>query len=140
MTMLDGVRVIELGTTITAPLAAMMLADLGADVVKVERPSGDPFRSFRGGSYSSHFVAYNRNKRSVVIDLTRDGEQQRLHELLRTADVFIENVRPNALPRMGLDPAILREDFPRLIHCSITGFGASGPYRDRLRSMRLPRH
>jgi crotonobetainyl-CoA:carnitine CoA-transferase CaiB-like acyl-CoA transferase len=131
MTMLEGVRVLELGTTITAPLAAMLLADLGADVIKIERPEGDPFRSFRGGKYSPHFIAFNRNKRSVVLDLTQPSERHKLHELLATADVLIDNVRPNVLPRVGLEPALLRERFPRLIHCSITGFGASGPYRDR---------
>jgi crotonobetainyl-CoA:carnitine CoA-transferase CaiB-like acyl-CoA transferase len=131
MTMLEGVRVLELGTTITAPLAAVMLADLGADVIKIERPEGDPFRSFRGGTYSPHFVAYNRNKRSVVLDLAREDERVRMHALLATADVLIDNVRPSVLPRVGLDPALLRERFPRLIHCSITGFGPVGPYRDR---------
>jgi crotonobetainyl-CoA:carnitine CoA-transferase CaiB-like acyl-CoA transferase len=131
MTMLDGIRVLELGTTITAPLAAVMLADLGADVIKIERPEGDPFRSFRGGQYSPHFVAFNRNKRSVVLDLTTDAGRARMHELLAKADVLLDNVRPSVLPRVGLDPAQLRERYPRLIHCSITGFGASGPYRDR---------
>ncbi len=129
--MLDGIRVVELGTTITAPLAAMLLADLGADVVKIERPDGDPFRSFRGGAYSPHFIAYNRNKRSVVLDLANAADQDALRALLATSDVFIDNVRPNVLPRIGLDPGELRARFPRLIHCSITGFGATGPYRDR---------
>lgn len=129
--MLEGVRVIELGTTITAPLAAVMLADLGADVIKVERPEGDPFRRFRGGAYSPHFIAYNRNKRSVVIDLTQDTGREQMQQLLASADVFVDNVRPNVLPRLGLEPATLRERYPRLIHCSITGFGATGPYRDR---------
>jgi len=129
--MLEGVRVLELGTTITAPLAAMMLADLGADVIKIERPEGDPFRSFRGGTYSPHFVSFNRNKRSLVLDLTREDERERMQTLLADADVLIDNVRPSVLPRVGLDPALLHERYPRLIHCSITGFGASGPYRDR---------
>ena len=129
--MLEGVRVVELGTTITAPLAAMMLGDLGADVVKVERPEGDPFRAFRGGTYSPHFVAYNRNKRSIVLDLTTDPGRRDLARILETADVLIDNLRPSALARVGLDPAALHDRHPRLIHCSITGFGATGPYRDR---------
>jgi formyl-CoA transferase len=129
--MLAGVRVIEVGTTITAPLSALLLADLGADVIKVERPEGDPFRAFRGGSNSPHFIAYNRNKRSVVIDLTTDEGRAQMHALLADADVLIDNLRPNVLPRVGLDPALLRGTFPRLIHCSITGFGSSGPKRDR---------
>jgi formyl-CoA transferase len=109
----------------------MMLADLGADVIKIERPEGDPFRSFRGGTYSPHFVAFNRNKRSLVLDLTREDERERMQTLLANADVLIDNVRPSVLPRVGLDPAMLHERYPRLIHCSITGFGAGGPYRDR---------
>ena len=129
--MLDGIRVIELGTTITAPLAAMLLADLGADVIKVERPEGDPFRAFRGGTYSPHFVAFNRNKRSVVIDLATDAGRDRFLTLVDAADVAIDNVRPGVLERLGLAPALLRERNPRLIHCSITGFGAGGPSRER---------
>lgn len=131
MTMLRGVRVIELGTTITAPLSSMLLGDMGADVIKVERPEGDPFRAFRGGSNSPHFIAYNRNKRSVVIDLTTDAGRAEMHVLLADADVLIDNLRPSVLPRVGLDPAELRATFPRLIHCSITGFGSKGPKRDR---------
>jgi formyl-CoA transferase len=129
--MLDGIRVVELGTTITAPLAAMLLADLGADVVKVERPEGDPFRAFRGGSYSPHFVAYNRNKRSAVVDLATDDGRDAFLALTRDADVLIDNVRPGVLERLGVGATLLRERNPRLIHCSITGFGATGPSRDR---------
>jgi crotonobetainyl-CoA:carnitine CoA-transferase CaiB-like acyl-CoA transferase len=128
--MLQGIRVIELGTTITAPLAAVLLADMGADVIKVERPEGDPFRTFRG-SGSPFFEAFNRGKRSVVFDLVRPDEQVRMRALLETADVFIDNVRPAVLPRLGLDPLGLQTANPRLIHCSITGFGAAGPYRGR---------
>ena len=75
--MLSGVRVVDLGTVITAPLTGMILGDLGADVIKVERPEGDPFRSSHGGSYSPTFVAYNRNKRSVVLDLTIELDRKR---------------------------------------------------------------
>ncbi len=131
MSLLSGVRIIEIGTTITAPLAAMLLADFGADVVKVERPEGDPFRAFRGGSYSPQFIAYNRNKRSVVIDLSAETGRESLESLLADADVLIDNLRPSVLPRLGLAPEALRARFPRLIHCSITGFGAVGPKRDR---------
>jgi len=129
---LKGIRVIELGTMITAPLAGVMLADLGADVIKVERPDGgDPFRSFRGGLYSPHFVAFNRNKRSVVIDLQGKEGKSALGELLAGADVLIENYRPGVLQRLGFGPEHLRERFPRLICCSISGFGESGPYAAR---------
>jgi formyl-CoA transferase len=129
--MLDGVHVLELGTTITAPLAAMLLADLGADVIKIERPEGDPFRRFGGGTYGPHFAAYNRNKRSVVLDLTSESGRDAFFSLLAGADVLIDNYRPGVLERLGLAPDVLRARNPRMIHCSITGFGASGPYRDR---------
>ena len=127
--MLTGVRVVEIGTAITAPLAAMMLADFGADVIKVERPEGDPFRRARGGTYSPNFVAFNRNKRSVVIDLSAEPGRTALHGLLATADVLLDNFRPGVLDRLGLAPEAMRERFPRLIMCSITGFGATGPDR-----------
>ena len=129
---LKGVRVIELGTMITAPLAGMMLADLGADVVKVEHPDGgDPFRSFRGGLYSPHFVAYNRGKRSVKLDLRSDAGREVFTRLLSRADILLENYRVGVMDRLGLGAASLSAVNARLIHCSITGFGASGPYSGR---------
>lgn len=91
MAMLDGVRVVELGTAITAPLAAMLLADMGADVIKVERPGGDPYRQFP--RMSPAFAAANRNKRSMVCDIRGSGRDDLL-ALLADADVFIENMRP----------------------------------------------
>jgi formyl-CoA transferase len=129
---LKGVRVVELGTMITAPLAGMMLADLGAEVVKVEHPQGgDPFRSFRGGLYSPHFVAYNRGKRSIKLDLRKDEGRAVLLKLIARADILIENYRAGVMTRLGLGPDALESANPRLIHCSITGFGASGPYSER---------
>jgi len=129
---LSGIRVVELGTMITAPLAAMMLADLGADVIKIERrDGGDPFRSFRGGLYSPHFAAYNRNKRSIALDLQKPEGRSVFKRLLRTSDVLIENFRPEVLTRLDLQPEKLMSEFPRLIVCSITGFGPSGPYSSR---------
>ncbi|MEA3027456.1 MAG: hypothetical protein QOF91_2741, partial [Alphaproteobacteria bacterium] len=100
---LKGVRVVELGTMITAPLAGMMLADLGAEVTKVENPEGgDPFRSFRGGLYSPHFVAYNRGKRGIKLDLRTEAGQKILLRLLGRADVLIENYRAGVMERLGL--------------------------------------
>ena len=129
--MLQGIRVIDLGSFITAPLAAMMLGDLGADVIKVERPEGDPFRSGDGSRYSATFLGYNRNKRSMVIDSSIPGGQEALLKLIDTADVVIDNYRAPVLKKLGLDPDALRQRHPRLVHCSITGFGASGPYSER---------
>src|ERR1700758_3383370 len=91
---LSGTRVLELGTFITGPCAAMMLADLGADVIKVESPEGDPYRSYQGGRYSPHFQAYNRNKRSIVLDLKTAPDQADFEDLVREADVLILNFRP----------------------------------------------
>jgi formyl-CoA transferase len=129
---LKGVRVVELGTMITAPLAGMMLADLGADVVKVERPDGgDPFRSFRGGLYSPHFIAFNRNKRSVALDLQTEAGKASLRALLAKADVLLDNYRSGVMDRLGLSAEFIQSEYPKLIWCSITGFGADGPYAAR---------
>jgi crotonobetainyl-CoA:carnitine CoA-transferase CaiB-like acyl-CoA transferase len=128
---LQGVRVVELSTVITAPLTGLMLADLGADVLKVEPPQGDPFRTFRGEQYSPNFVAYNRGKRSMKLDLRSEAGRSILLELLAGADVLLENYRPGIMERLGLAQDVLTATNPRLIHCSITGFGESGPYSAR---------
>jgi crotonobetainyl-CoA:carnitine CoA-transferase CaiB-like acyl-CoA transferase len=109
----------------------MMLADLGADVIKVESPEGDPYRSYQGGQYSPHFQAYNRNKRSIALDLKKLAERELFDGLVREADVFIQNFRPGTAGRLGAGPERLRTLNPRLIYCSISGFGSSGPYVDR---------
>jgi crotonobetainyl-CoA:carnitine CoA-transferase CaiB-like acyl-CoA transferase len=129
---LSGVRVVELTTMITGPLAGMLLADLGASIVKIENPQGgDTFRYFRGDLYGGHFIAYNRNKRSLTLDLRSPEGKEILRELLSQADVLIDNFRPGVLDRLGFPQATLNEINTRLIHCSLTGFGADGPYRDR---------
>ena len=129
---LAGVRVIEQGTFITGPCAAMMLADLGADVIKVEAPgTGDPYRSFRNGFYSAHFQAYNRNKRSIALDLKSETDKAVFDGLIRGADVYIQNFRPGAAERMGADAPRLREMNGKLVCCAISGFGQSGPYAHR---------
>src|SRR5262245_53151072 len=129
---LKGVRVVELSTMITAPLAGMMLADLGAEVIKVENPDGgDPFRSFRGGHYSPHFSAYNRGKRSIKLDLRKDEGRSALLKLLGRTDILLENYRAGVMERLGLPSSVLTAASPKLIHCSITGFGATGPYVER---------
>jgi crotonobetainyl-CoA:carnitine CoA-transferase CaiB-like acyl-CoA transferase len=129
---LDGVRVIELGTFITGPAAGMFLADLGADVIKVEQPkTGDPFRSFKGGLYSPHYQTYNRNKRSVTLDTKDEDDRATLHALIADADVFIQNFRPGTAEKLGVGHAALSALNPRLIYCSISGFGPDGPAKDR---------
>jgi crotonobetainyl-CoA:carnitine CoA-transferase CaiB-like acyl-CoA transferase len=129
---LNGIRVVELTTMITGPLAGMLLADLGAAVVKIENPEqGDPFRSFRGGLYGGHFIAYNRNKRSLAIDLRSERGKEVLLELVRRSDVLIDNFRHGVLDRLGVPSEFLMKENPRLIHASITGFGGRGPYRNR---------
>lgn len=129
---LNDILVIELGTVLTAPLAGMMLADLGARVIKVEHPNGgDPFRRHAGELYSPHFVAYNRNKESIQLDLQSEAGKADLAKLIRQADVLLDNYRYGVLQRLGFGDEYLKELNPRLVQCSITGFGVGGPYQDR---------
>jgi crotonobetainyl-CoA:carnitine CoA-transferase CaiB-like acyl-CoA transferase len=128
---LSGIRVVEQGTYITGPCAGMMLADLGADVVKVESPTGDPYRSYQGGQFSPHFQAYNRNKRSIALDLNLPADRKVFDELIASADVYIQNFRPGTAERLGAGRQRLQDLNAKLIYCSISGFGASGPYADR---------
>ena len=132
MKILRSFRVIELGTYITGPAAAMHLADLGADVIKVERPvEGDPFRAFKGGLYSPHFQTYNRNKRSIALDTRSPADLETFHALVATADVFIQNFRPGVAEKLGAGEDELRALNPGLIYCAISGFGPSGPAVNR---------
>ena len=128
---LSGTRIVEQGTFITGPCAGMMLADLGADVIKIESPEGDPYRAYQGGQYSPHFQAYNRNKRSLALDLKSPSDRALFDTLAAEADVFIQNFRPGTAARLGAGADRLRSLNERLIYCSISGFGASGPYVDR---------
>src|SRR5882724_6103866 len=128
---LSGVRVIEQGTFITGPCAGMMLADLGADVVKIESPAGDPYRSYQADQYSPHFQAYNRNKRSIAVDLKSPADRSLFEGLVHEADVYIQNFRPGTAERLGAGVQRLQDLNPRLVYCSISGFGSSGPYVER---------
>ena len=128
---LTGVKVLELGSFITAPYASLLLADLGAEVVKVEPPTGDPFRSFGAGKYSPNFVGYNRNKKSVVLDIKNPAGRRALLDLSAKTDVLIENFRPGVLERLKLGYPTLKKINPKLIFCSISGFNRTGPNRDR---------
>ena len=129
---LEGLKVLDMGTFITGPAAGMLLADLGADVTKIENPKGgDPFRAFKGGFYSPHFQTYNRNKRSITLNTKEEADLGTLDRLVAEADVFIQNFRPGVAERLGIDAQRLQEINPRLVYCSISGFGASGPDKDR---------
>ncbi|HEY2068392.1 MAG TPA: CoA transferase [Rhizomicrobium sp.] len=129
---LEGLRVLEMGTFITGPAAAMFLADMGADVVKVEQPkTGDPFRAFEGGLYSPHFQTYNRNKRSLTLD-TREAVDLRIFDALAAdADVFIQNFRPGTAEKLSVGVERLQKLNPALVYCGISGFGHDGPDRER---------
>jgi crotonobetainyl-CoA:carnitine CoA-transferase CaiB-like acyl-CoA transferase len=129
---LSGLRVIDVGRFVTGPEAGVLLADLGADVIKVEEPRhGDPFRHYGEGGYAPPFRSLNRNKRSLAVDIASDEGKQVLLELIATADVVIENFRVGQTASWGWGYEELKTRFPRLIYCSISGFGATGPYRDR---------
>jgi formyl-CoA transferase len=131
---LSGIRVVELASFISGPYAAMLLADLGAEVYKVEPPeAGDPFRQWGGkpGRHRPNFSAYNRGKRSATINLRSDGGRQMYMRLAQSADVVIENFRPGTVDRLGVGYTQLKELNPALVYCSITGLGSTGPYRDR---------
>jgi crotonobetainyl-CoA:carnitine CoA-transferase CaiB-like acyl-CoA transferase len=133
---LDGVRVVELGVWVAGPGAGGILADWGADVVKIEPPTGDPARSFAsmlGGDlpFNPPFELDNRSKRSIVIDLATDDGRELAYRLLDTADVFVTNVRLAGLRRAGLDFETVSRRAPNLVYAAITGYGLHGPDRDR---------
>ena len=134
---LTGIRVIELGVWVAGPAAGGILADWGADVIKVEPPSGDPQRwlfssiGLREDLPVPPFELDNRGKRSVVLDLRDETDLERLNALLATADVLVTNMRPGALERLGLDHATVCERHPELVYGSLTGYGLEGPDRDR---------
>lgn len=142
MNSLDGIRVLDLSRVLAGPWCTQTLADLGADVIKVERPGtgddtrswGPPFLKDRDGQ-DTHEAAYylgtNRNKRSITCDIARPGGQALVRELVRHCQVFVENFKVGDMARYGLDYASLQALNPALVYCSVTGFGQTGPYRER---------
>ena len=129
---LKGIRVLDMGTFITGPAAGMLLADLGAEVIKVEMPeTGDPFRAFKCDLYSPHFQTYNRNKKSVELNTKEPDDLAALDELAKGADVFIQNFRPGVAERLNVHAERLQGLNPRLIYADISGFGNEGPWADR---------
>ena len=127
---LDGLLVISLEQAVAAPYAASRLADAGARVIKIERPEGDFARGYDADAkgHSSYFVWLNRGKESVALDLKQPDDLQIFKQMLSKADVFIQNLMPGALDRLGVSMADLRQADPRLITCDISGYGASGPF------------
>jgi formyl-CoA transferase len=127
---LAGITVLEVANYVSGPFAGMLLSDIGADVIKVEPKEGDPFRAWGKSDYSATFGSLNRNKRSIVLDLKSQAGRDMLRKLAAKADIVLENFRPGTMERMGLGYEQLQPLNPRLIYCSISGFGPDGPYRD----------
>ena len=128
---LAGIRIIEAASYVTGPFASQLLADLGAEVIKVEEPKrGDPFRGWGERNYAATFCSLNRNKKSVTVDFRTDEGRDVLVKLLTGADVFIQNFRPGVLDKRGLGYGDIRKLNPKIVYCSISGFGPKGPYRD----------
>lgn len=132
---LEGIRVIDLSRILAGPFCSMVLGDLGAEVIKIEQPgTGDDTRGwgppFIDGE-SAYFLCINRNKKSLTLNLKHDKGKRILKDLVKKADVLLENFRPGGMEEFGLGYEVLREINPRLIYCSITGFGSTGPYKDK---------
>lgn len=127
---LQGIRVLDLTQVLAGPMCTMMLGDAGADIIKIEPPGGDSSRRmgppFWAGE-GAEFLALNRNKRSIVLDLKDPADQEVMRELLKTADVLVENYRTGVMERLGISWEVVHELNPRLVYCSISGFGRTGP-------------
>src|SRR5262245_40406355 len=131
---LGGVRVLDLTRVLAGPFCTMLLADLGAEVVKVERPGGDDARQygpFLASGESAYFAGVNRGKKSIVLDLKAPADRDTFRRLAERADVVVENYRPGTMEALDLSGQRLRERNPRLVYASVSGFGRTGPYRRR---------
>jgi crotonobetainyl-CoA:carnitine CoA-transferase CaiB-like acyl-CoA transferase len=132
---LAGIRILDLTSVVVGPSCTLRLADYGAEVIKLEAPEGDVLRTLGGpspsGQHSGKYLAFNRNKRAICLDLKQHVARQAVGRILDRCDVLVSNIRPEALARLGLDAANARATRSRLIHCAITGFGPGGPYRGR---------
>lgn len=130
---LEGVRILDFTAAMAGPFATMLLADLGAEVIKIEPPEGDHARDWGppsyGEKYSAYFASVNRGKKSIVLDLKREEAREVVYKLVKTADAVVENFRPGVAERLGVDYKNLKRFNPQLVYCSISGFG-EGPYRD----------
>mgnify|MGYP003850355065 CR=1 FL=1 len=131
---LEGIRVLDFTRAMAGPFCTMLLGDLGADVIKVEPPEGDESRHWMPpdiGGVSAYFISVNRNKRSIAIDLKKPGALDIIEKLVRVSDVVVENFRPGTAEKLGIGYERLSKINPRIIYCSISGFGQNGPYRDK---------
>ncbi|MDU6378132.1 MAG: CoA transferase, partial [Bradyrhizobium sp.] len=130
---LEGITVVAVEQAVAAPFCSSRLADAGAHVIKIERPEGDFARGYDAAAkgQSSYFVWLNRGKDSLVVDLAKPDGRAELERLIASADVLLQNLKPGSMDRMGFARERLRKDYPKLICCTITGYGDSGPYADR---------
>lgn len=133
MSLLSNVRIIDLSRMLAGPYGSMLLGDLGAEIIKIEEPAGDFTRTpaqYHMGGIGAYFLAINRNKKSVVLDLTTPQGREVFHDLVKIADVVFDNLRPTVLKRIGADYETIKKVNPKIISCSISGFGQDGPDRD----------
>ena len=131
---LAGVRVIDLSHIMAGPVCGLMLADMGADVVKVEKPNGDDTRRFVPPAINGESAPYmmmNRNKRGIALDLKKPEAVAALRRLIASADILIENYRMGTMEKLGIGYETLRKDNPGLVYCALSGFGRTGPYAPR---------
>ena len=130
---LSGIRVLDFSTLLPGPMATLLLAEAGAEVIKIERPGGEEMRHYppRWGKDSVNFAMLNRGKKSFVADLKNPQQRDRILELAKTCDVLVEQFRPGVMDRLGLGYEALRKINPKLVYCAITGYGQTGPRRDR---------
>ena len=128
---LEGIKVIEAASYVTGPFAAQLLADMGAEIIKIEAPKrGDPFRGWGERNYAATFCSLNRNKKSITLNLRTDGGREIAAKLACGADVLIQNFRPGVMDKLGLGYEDFKKINPKIVYCSISGFGPKGPYRD----------
>ena len=131
---LKGVKVVELAHIMAGPICGLMLADMGADVIKVEKEAGDDTRRFVPPAIEGESAAYmmmNRNKRGIVLNLKNDEDREAFRLIVSKSDILIENYRKGTMERLGLSYEELKKDNPGLIYCEISGFGRTGPYAER---------
>jgi crotonobetainyl-CoA:carnitine CoA-transferase CaiB-like acyl-CoA transferase len=135
---LAGIKIVKAASYVNGPFASQLLADMGAEVIKIEEPKrGDPFRGWGERNYSATFCSLNRNKQSIRLDLRTDEATEIARKLASRADVLIQNFRPGVIEKRGLGYDDIKKLNPKIVYCSISGFGPRGPYRDMPGTIRL---